>query len=221
MSYLALASDYDGTLATDGAVSSQTLAALRRWRAAGRYLILVTGRTLPALHDIFPALDIFHQVVVENGPVIYEPASGQTECISSPPPPEFLAQLRSQGVQPLVAGQVIVSTWEPHAQTVMNVIQALGLDWQVIRNKRAVMALPDGINKAAGLRHVLRRMQLVAAQVVGIGDAENDLDLLQCCGYGVAVANALPSLKAEADLVTQGERGQGIEELIDQLLIGR
>ncbi|PZD70735.1 5-amino-6-(5-phospho-D-ribitylamino)uracil phosphatase YitU [Acaryochloris thomasi RCC1774] len=219
MSYLALASDYDGTLATNGYVSGETVAALQRWKASGRSLIMVTGRELKELKAIFPELALFDQVVVENGPVIYEPATGQIQCIAPPPPSVFLEQLEAQGVSPIVVGQVIVATWEPHDQTVLDIISALGIDWQVIRNKRAVMVLPNGINKAAGLRHLLLQMELAPNHVVGVGDAENDLDLLQFCGYGVAVANALPVLKKKADFVTQGERGSGVAELIDRLLI--
>ena len=46
MHYLALASDYDGTLATDGRVDNATIAALERLRDSGRRLLLVTGREL-------------------------------------------------------------------------------------------------------------------------------------------------------------------------------
>src|SRR5207253_4003528 len=49
MRYLALATDYDGTLAHDGRVDAPTLAALDRVRASGRRLFLVTGRELPEL----------------------------------------------------------------------------------------------------------------------------------------------------------------------------
>jgi hypothetical protein len=54
--------------------------------------------------------------------------------------------------------------------------------------------------------------------VAGSGDAENDEHLLATCGYGVAVANALPALKAKADWVTSGGRGAGGQELIHHLL---
>jgi hydroxymethylpyrimidine pyrophosphatase-like HAD family hydrolase len=219
MSYLALASDYDGTLATNGHVSVQTVAALKRWKAAGRHLIMVTGRELEELKAIFPELSLFDQVVVENGPVIYDPATDQTQCIAPPPPPAFLEQLEAQGVAPVVVGQVIVATWEPHEQTILDIIAALEIDWQVIRNKQAVMILPSGMNKATGLHHLLKQMDLAPDHVVGVGDAENDLDFLQVCGYAVAVANALPALKAAADCVTQRERGAGVEELIDRLLL--
>src|SRR5262245_3968957 len=49
MRYLALACDYDGTIAHHGRVDDDTLAALRRVRASGRKLLLVTGRELDDL----------------------------------------------------------------------------------------------------------------------------------------------------------------------------
>ena len=54
--------------------------------------------------------------------------------------------------------------------------------------------------------------------MVGIGDAENDHAFLAMCGWSVAVANALDSVKAAADMVTRGARGDGVRELIDELL---
>jgi hypothetical protein len=54
--------------------------------------------------------------------------------------------------------------------------------------------------------------------VVGVGDAENDHAFLQLCECGVAVANALPMLKEQADIVTQSDCGAGVEELIEQLV---
>ena len=51
--------------------------------------------------------------------------------------------------------------------------------------------------------------------MVGIGDAENDHAFLARCGLAVAVADALPSLKAEADVVMRGGAGAGAVELIE------
>ena len=54
--------------------------------------------------------------------------------------------------------------------------------------------------------------------VVAVGDAENDFAFLNLCGMPVAVANALPRLKEVAALVTEGERGAGVAELVDRWL---
>jgi hypothetical protein len=69
--YLAFATDYDGTLATDGRVDEQTLDALKRLRETGRKLFIVTGRHLDDLTDILPQVDWFDAVVAENGALVY------------------------------------------------------------------------------------------------------------------------------------------------------
>lgn len=67
MRYLALATDDDGTLAHDGKVSPATVAMLKSLISSGRRLLLVTGRELPDLLQIFPEIVLFEWVVAENG----------------------------------------------------------------------------------------------------------------------------------------------------------
>lgn len=218
MRYLAIASDYDGTLATKGQVSATTLTALQRLRESGRKLILVTGRQLDELAQILPQLDWFDCVVAENGALLYWPGTGEEQLLGDRPPAAFIQALQQRQGASLAVGRVIVATWKPHATTVWETIQDLGLDLQIILNKDAVMVLPSGINKAAGLRAALEYMGLSLSEVVGFGDAENDVDFLEICGFSVAVANALPMVKERVDWVTQGDRGDGVAEIIEQLL---
>ena len=70
MRYHVLGTDYDGTLATHGVVDDPTIAALERLLASGRRLVMVTGRELPELMEIFPRLDLFELVVAENGALL-------------------------------------------------------------------------------------------------------------------------------------------------------
>jgi HAD superfamily hydrolase (TIGR01484 family) len=243
MTYLALATDYDGTIANEGAVDAPTLTALQRWRETGRRLVLVTGRMLDDWLQIFSQYappELFDWVVSENGAVLYHPASQTVKLLSDPPPAEFEQELRRQvgdgskifqaadgefaqliqsgQLDAVAAGRVILATWQPYDQEAAALIRALGLDLQIILNKRAVMILPTGIDKAFGLQAVLQELHLTAAQTVAVGDAENDLHLLECCGFSAAVANALPAVKAAADWVAQGKRGAGVVELINFLL---
>lgn len=218
MYFIALATDYDGTLAHDGTVSRKTLAALERFKKSGRKLLLVTGRELPDLKHVFSEIGLFDKVVAENGALIYTPASEEERVISPPPEPKFVARLKKQGVKPLSVGRSIVATWEPHHATVLEVIKELGLELEIIFNKGAVMILPSGINKATGLAAALQDLRLSPHNVVGVGDAENDHAFLQACGCSVAVDNAIPAVKATADLVMRGARGKGVEELTDRLI---
>ena len=77
MHYLALATDYDGTIADDGVVDKPTVAALERFRGGARRLILVTGRDVTDLQRVMPRLDLFDLVVAENGALLYDPGQSR------------------------------------------------------------------------------------------------------------------------------------------------
>jgi hypothetical protein len=215
--YVALASDYDGTLAKDGRVLDQTLEALQRFRQSGRRLILVTGRELKDLESVFSRLDLFDSIVAENGAVLYTPSTREKRILAPVPKPLFLETLHQRGI-PIGVGDAIVSTWHPNEAAVLEIIHDLGLELQVIFNKGAVMVLPSGVNKRSGLQAALDRLCISEHNVVGVGDAENDHAFLEFCECGVAVANALPAVKDTADLVTAMDHGSGVTELIEMVL---
>jgi hydroxymethylpyrimidine pyrophosphatase-like HAD family hydrolase len=218
MRYLALATDYDGTLAHHGVVAGESWEAVRRLRASGRKVLLVTGRELDDLVSICPHLDLFDRVVAENGALLYRPDTRQEHPLAPPPPAEFVRALQQRGVRPLGVGRSIVATVEPHQTTALQAIHDLGLELQVIFNKGAVMVLPAGVNKATGLCAALDELGLSPHNVVGVGDAENDHAFMNSCECSVAVANALPAVQKRADFVTPGAHGIGVRQLIDELL---
>jgi hypothetical protein len=218
MKYLALATDYDGTIADAGVVDEPTLTAMQRWRDSDRHLILVTGRDLADLGRAMPRLDLFDLVVAENGAVLYDPASHVEQALGAAPPLAFVERLRELDVAPLWLGRVVVATCEPNEGKVLSAILDLGLDLQVTFNKGAVMVLPAGVTKASGLRRALAQFGLSPLNCIGVGDAENDLAFLDVCGLPVAVANALPAVRQRAAFVTTAMRGAGVAELIDQIL---
>jgi len=216
--YLALATDYDGTLAEQGTVRPETVAAVERLRKSGRRTVLVTGRELEDLKTVFDRFDLFDLVVAENGALLYRPQTREYKCLAEPPPPALAARLRERGATPLHTGRVIVATREPYEVAALELVRELGLEWQVIFNKGAVMLLPSGVNKQTGLSLALEQLGLSMRNTVAVGDAENDHAMLAASECAVAVANALDSLKERADLVTRGPRGAGVEELIDRIL---
>ena len=75
MKYVAVASDYDNTLAVNGRVERKTIAALERLIQSGRKIILVTGRQLPDILDVFPEIGLCERFVADNGGLLYRPAT--------------------------------------------------------------------------------------------------------------------------------------------------
>lgn len=217
MRFVALATDYDGTLAHHGEVPAHAIEALDRFVASGRKLILVTGRELDELLGIFPQIDRFDCVVAENGALLYTPATGERKPLGEPAPQAFLDALRERGV-PMSVGASIVATVEPHEIAVLKTIRDLGLELQVIFNKGAVMVLPPSMNKATGLAEALERLGLSPHNVAAIGDAENDHALLQAAEYGVATGNAIETLRDAADRASARHSTDAVIELIDDIL---
>ena len=218
MRFRMVAADYDGTLANDGSVSKDTLQALQRVRKSGRKLVLITGRELESLQSMFRELHLFDLIVAENGALLYYPSTGEEKPLAKTPPAKFVEMLRRSGVNPLSVGRCIVATVKPHDAAVKQAIRELGLDLQIILNRESVMVLPAGTDKGAGFRAALAELDVESASVVGIGDAENDFAFLSLCGLSVAVANAIPSLKEQVQLVTSGEDGAGVAEVLQRLL---
>lgn len=218
MRYHVLATDYDGTLAQHERVSEDIVESLKKLKASGRKLILVTGRELEELQRLFPEYTLFDRIVAENGALIYRPATLEERHLGERPPEAFIQYLKDKGVTPLSVGRVIVATWEPYQTIALEAIQATGIEHQVIFNKGAVMILPPGINKAKGLHEALKELGISEHNVVAIGDAENDNAMLQAAECAVAVDNALPQVKAMADWTTSQHHGWGVSELIDALV---
>lgn len=217
MFFVALATDYDGTLAQHGRVDDKTCTALENVRASGRKLIMVTGRDLPDLMRVFERFDLFDLIVAENGALLFDPASKEEIPLAPSPPAPLVDRLRELGIKPLSVGRAIIATWEPNEGIVLQAIRDLALEQHIIFNKGAVMVLPSDINKASGLKAALKRLSLSPHNVVGIGDAENDQAFLSACGCGVAVENALPTVKEKADLVV-ADHGNGVIELATMLI---
>ena len=216
----ALACDYDETLACNGRVDASTVEALVRFKQSGAKLILVTGRQLGDLLSVCMEIRLFDRVVAENGALLYRPIARETRPLAGRPPRHFLERLREQRVKPLAAGRSIVATVQEFSGVVEKTIEGMGLDLEMIFNRESLMILPRGVNKATGLTAALQELRIPASAVVGIGDAENDDAFLKLCGIYAAVANALPSIRAAADLVTEEDHGAGVVELIGKVLAG-
>lgn len=75
-----------------------------------------------------------------------------------------------------------------------------------------------GVTKAAGLAFLAERLGFSQAGTVAFGDGENDVELLEWAGYGVAVANAHPRVLAVADLVCPSVEEEGVAQVIESYL---
>lgn len=218
MRYIALAAGYDGTLAREGHCSEACIEALRALAATGRKLILVTGRELRDLLEVFPEARVFDYLVAENGAVMHRPATRASAILAQAPPEILLQELRRRRVNPLTVGNAIVSAPLEFEDEVRQTVDRLQLDARIATTQAAVILLPVDVNKAFGIRAVLKELGLSPHNLVAIGDADDDVAMLGVAEYAVAVQNATSTVKACADRVTQGADCDGFIELARDLM---
>jgi Cof subfamily protein (haloacid dehalogenase superfamily) len=78
-------------------------------------------------------------------------------------------------------------------------------------------ASPD-VTKAAGLGFVAEHVGFSQAETVAFGDGENDIELVEWAGYGVAVANAHELVKEVADFVCPSVDEEGVAQVLEAFL---
>ena len=84
---------------------------------------------------------------------------------------------------------------------------------------RMVQLCSHTTDKATALDFLMQRRGRDLKSVIAIGDDVNDVEMVQRCGVGVAVDNALPEVKAVADLITLSNDEDGVAATIEQLLL--
>jgi Cof subfamily protein (haloacid dehalogenase superfamily) len=80
--------------------------------------------------------------------------------------------------------------------------------------------LPAGASKGNALKVLLPELGVPAHEVLAIGDAENDIDMMQLAGIGVAVGNADETTKAAADYVVASNNNDGVGEAVERFVLG-
>lgn len=203
MRLAAFALDYDGTIATDGVLSRAVRDAIGHVRQLGIAVLLVTGRRLADLRQVAGDLTCFDVIVAENGAVLEFPASGRHVVLGHPPAAAVLQEIRRRGLD-VAAGECVLEADAVVAPAMLDVIRRLEQPLILAFNRGRVMILPQAVAKSTGLRQALFALRISIHNTVGIGDAENDHDLLDACEVGVAVAWGSAALRAVADDVIEG-----------------
>ena len=204
MRLAAFALDFDGTLTRDGRLGSDVRDAIAVVRDRGIKVVLVTGRRLDDLLSSAGNVACFDAVVAENGAVLHFPGREQTLAIAPAPAPAFLDELRRRNIA-FGLGSSVVETAATNAPAVIEAIRLQEQPLVIVFNRGRLMVLPPAVAKSTGLRRVLWTLRLSPHNTIGIGDAENDHDLIGTCEVGVAVAWGSAPLQAAADEVIDGD----------------
>jgi hydroxymethylpyrimidine pyrophosphatase-like HAD family hydrolase len=179
----------------------------------GLRTILVSGRTSASLDRLARGFGGWDALVSENGAVVVAPYGS---------PPTVVGLSEGRAVRRRLAetpslhaelGTVVASVPREERRRLLRAVA--GLPVQLVANVDRLMVLPARVTKRTGTRLALRRLGLGGAGYAAIGDAENDVELLDGALIAGAVANAQPSARSAADYLCRGRFDRGVLEFVD------
>jgi HAD superfamily hydrolase (TIGR01484 family) len=208
----ALALDYDRTLTTeDLRPVPRALDLLDAARRRGLKVIVVSGRDMAYLDRVLGRHA--DALVAENG-CLWKLAGGAPQE-TRPRLGDVRKALEGLDVE-TEFGEVLASMDAAHHDRLADHFRARGFELDLVRNRDRVMVLPRGVDKAVGLLAALRALGVAPHDCAAAGDGENDVPLLRAVGHGIAVLNAVPELKDEADEVVPLPGGEGIAHWVSE-----
>jgi len=221
----ALVTDVDGTL-TDRRrrINTAAVDAVRTLVDAGIEVVLASGNTVCFMDGLCKMVGTDGTIIGENGGVYRRGFPGtlripgdQAACLEAfEVLKDYFAgkgiELELYGAQYRFADVAFARNIDP--DEVRAVIRDHDLPVRVLDTGFAIHLQTPGVNKGTAMRELAREMGLSPAEMMAIGDSENDIEMLEVAGIGVAVRNAPARTRSAADWVTERTYGDGFLEAV-------
>lgn len=81
--------------------------------------------------------------------------------------------------------------------------------------------LHPSVSKGNAVKLLAERLSIKREEVICIGDGENDLSMVEYAGCGVAMGNAVPSIKEAAQFQTLSNNEHGVAYAIEKLILNK
>ena len=92
-------------------------------------------------------------------------------------------------------------------------------EFYVVRSQKYLIeVLKKGVNKAYGLEKLAQRLNINRNEIAAIGDAANDIEMLQYAGLAIAMGNATEEVKTLSDRVTDTNENNGVIKAIERIV---
>jgi len=85
--------------------------------------------------------------------------------------------------------------------------------------ERNFEVMSSGVSKGRAAEILAKYYDFSPSEVICIGDNENDLSMIKYAGLGVAMGNAIPIVKSQADYITATNNDDGVAEVIEKFVL--
>lgn len=158
-------------------------------------------------------------------PNVFTPESWRIRTMT----PEILDECAIVNLRPIETTELMTTEEEPSKIMLIGRLDQVAALKQIEESVRAHAAatfsksnyleiLPAGVNKAKALITLASVLSVELAEVAAIGDAPNDLEMLNAVGFAIAMGNAADPVKSIADLVVGTNDNAGVAEAVDKIL---
>ncbi|MDD1668086.1 MAG: phosphoglycolate phosphatase [Methanomicrobiales archaeon] len=219
----AVACDVDGTITgRNRRISLAAIASIRDLVDRGVEVVLSSGNTACFLDALARMIGTTGTVIAENGGAWRIGFTGPLQVEGDRAP--VLAAYRA--LEEFYRGRGIIL--DPYSERyrfsdvafartvppdeVREFVRDRGV--KVIDTGFALHLQSKGISKGLALTRLAAGMGIPLEEFLAVGDSENDVEMIEAAGIGVAVANAGEAVKAAADYVTEKGDGDGFAEAV-------
>lgn len=185
---------------------------------------ICSGRSVPYIEAMVQAIDLLDSPVpciCEGGSVLYWPMSDTWEIISSLDNKNTLLSFVSDMNYREEPGKMACLSLYPNYPTTLdNLYRAFigssaSQSYNITKSVAAVDITNLGVSKSYGVKEVCKRVGISLQEVLYIGDAQNDIEMLQLAGYSACPNNASENVKGYVDYVAKSDATVGVLEILD------
>jgi len=158
-------------------------------------------------------------------PNVFTPESWRVRTMT----PEILEECAIVNLKPIQTSELMTMEEPPSKIMLISRLDQIAALKQIQESVRGVATgtfskpnyleiLPAGVNKARALINLAASLGVELSEVAAIGDAPNDLEMLNEVGFAIAMGNASDRVKTAADLVVNTNDNAGVAEAVDTIL---
>jgi Cof subfamily protein (haloacid dehalogenase superfamily) len=179
----------------------------------------LTKEQVHALYD-FSKQHNTHIITYLNGQIISETNSEYIDVESSITGLEHIIVPNFKEAVTTSAVKCLLLEEPSYLKSVESILKAAMPDLSVCMSKPFFLeAAPYGVDKGASVKFLAEKLNIHQSEIIAIGNAGNDLTMIQYAGLGVWVANVTPDLIDKGDVIVASNNDHGVAEVVRRFIL--